>query len=313
MHVSLVLPVHNEEENITPLINEIESALLKLNLLYEIIVVDDGSTDQSINVIKEICLNNKKVKLIKFRRNFGQTAAMSAGIDHSKGDVIILMDSDRQNDPNDIPLLLKEIENGSDVVVGWRKNRKDDAIKRNLPSKIANWLIRKIGKVQVHDLGCSLKAFKKELISHVRLYGEMHRFIPLYTNAIGGKLTEVVVNHRPRVAGISKYGMIRTFKVLLDLVTVKFLLEYGTRPMYFFGVLSFSLLILGICSSIFLIIHKLANGISIIQSPLLIVTAVLVILSVNFIMMGLIAELLMRTYFESQKKPSYYLKETINL
>lgn len=313
MNISIILPVYNEEENISPLIAEIESVISEHHLDCEIILVDDGSSDQSVNVIKEICQNNKKVKLLKFRRNFGQTAAMSAGIDYSQGDIIILMDSDRQNDPNDIPLLLSEIENGSDVVVGWRKNRKDDVIKRNLPSLIANCLIRKIGKVEVHDLGCSLKAFKKELISQVRLYGEMHRFIPLYTNAIGGKLTEVIVNHRPRIAGTSKYGMIRTFKVLLDLITVKFLLEYGTRPMYFFGMLSFTLLTLGILSSIFLIVHKLVNNISIIQSPLLIVTAVLIILSVNFVMMGLIAELLMRTYFESQKKPSYYLKEKINL
>lgn len=313
MYLSLVLPVHNEEENILPLVQEIISVLSPLSFKFEIIFVDDGSSDRSAQIISDLCLKNEAIKFLKFRRNFGQTAAMAAGIDYSQGEIIVLMDSDRQNDPHDIPQLIKEIENGSDVVVGWRKNRQDDVLRRNLPSKMANWLIKKIGKVEVHDLGCSLKAFKKELIGQIRLYGEMHRFIPLYTNAIGGKLTEVVVNHRKRVAGISKYGMIRIFKVLLDLITVKFLLEYGTRPMYFFGVLSFFLLALGILSSLFLILHKILHGISIIQSPLLIVTAVLIILSVNFIMMGLIAELLMRTYYESQKKPCYYLKEKINL
>jgi glycosyltransferase involved in cell wall biosynthesis len=275
--------------------------------------VDDGSTDASRKIIESLCSQDPLVKGIFFRRNFGQTAAMAAGIDHARGDIIVLMDADRQNDPADIPKLLKEIEEGHDVVVGWRKDRQDNTMSRKLPSYIANYLIRKIGGVKVHDLGCSLKAFRSQLIKEVKLYGEMHRFIPLYTTAHGGRLIEVVVNHRPRVAGKTKYGVMRTFKVILDLITVKFLMSYSTRPMYFFGSIGLSLFGLALLSSLFLLIHKFVNGISIIQSPLLILSAVLAILACNFILMGLLAEIMMRIYYDSSNRPSYYLQGTRNI
>ncbi len=310
--ISVALPIHNEEDNILPMYEELVPVLSTLGRPYEIILVDDGSTDSSRKVIESLCAKDKKVKGVYFRRNFGQTAAMAAGIDHATGDVIVLMDADRQNDPADIPLLLSKIDEGDDVVVGWRKNRQDKAVSRKLPSKIANYLIRKVGKVQVHDLGCSLKAFRSDLIKGVKLYGEMHRFIPLYTTAQGGRLSEVVVNHRARVAGKTKYGVMRTFKVILDLITVKFLMSYSTRPMYFFGSVGMALFTLGLISSFFLLVHKFAHGISIIQSPLLILSAVFAILACNFILMGLLAEIMMRIYYDADHRPSYYVKSTSN-
>lgn len=284
-----------------------------MEINHEIIFVDDGSSDDSIPLMKEIAEQDGSVKLLVFSRNFGQTAAMSAGIDHASGDVIMLMDADRQNDPKDIPLLYQEILNGQDVVVGRRKDRKDRAIRRKLPSKVANWLIRKVGGVKVSDLGCSHKAFRREFIQNIKLYGEMHRFIPLYTTAMGGRLKEVDVNHRPRVAGQTKYGIARTYKVLLDLLTVKFLMKYLTRPMYFFGGFGALFTLLSILSAGSALFHKFYHDVSIIRSPLLIVTAVFVIISVNFFLMGLMAELLMRTYFESQNKKSYLVRERINV
>ncbi len=313
MNISIVLPVHNEQDNITPLYDEIAHVLSKESYEGEIICVDDGSTDSSTKVIRSLAQKDTRVKLVEFTRNFGQTAAMAAGIDHAAGDVVILMDADRQNDPADIPVLLNKLNEGFDVCVGWRKNRQDKAINRKLPSKIANYIIRKVGGVQVHDLGCSLKAFKRELIQSVKLYGEMHRFIPLYTTAAGGKITEVVVNHRARVAGVTKYGINRTFKVILDLITVKFLMKYATKPMYFFGGGGLLMFVFSFITSLFLIAHKFLHNISIIQSPLLILAAVFFILAFNFILMGLLAEMQMRTYFESQNKPSYFVKETVNI
>lgn len=314
MDLSLILPVMNEEKNVKPLYEEIVEVVQAMKVNYEVIFVDDGSVDSSVKNIKELTEKDKNVRLLIFRRNFGQTAAMSAGIDAAQGDIVMLMDADRQNDPKDIPVLYKKIKDeGYDVVVGWRKNRQDKAINRKIPSVIANFLIRKIGGVNVQDLGCSHKAFRRELIQEVRLYGEMHRFIPLYTNSIGGKLAEVVVNHRPRVAGETKYGIARTVKVLLDLITVKFLMKYSTKPMYFFGGVGVLCALLSFATSALAIIHKLVHGISITQSPLLVVTAVLVILAVNFVLMGLISEMLMRTYFESQNKRSYLIKESVNV
>lgn len=311
--LSLVLPVLNEQENIFPLYEEIIAVFNQMNLEYEIIFVDDGSTDQSISLLKELAARDPNVRVLIFSRNFGQTAAMSAGIDNARGEVIMLMDADRQNDPADIPLLYRTIQDGHDVVVGWRKDRKDRALNRKLPSRVANWIIRKVGDVDVKDLGCSHKAFRREFIQNVRLYGEMHRFIPLYTNAMGGRLKEVAVNHRARVAGETKYGIARTYKVLLDLFTVKFLMKYLTRPMYFFGGFGFLFSLLSVTTASAALFHKLYYDVSIIRSPLLIVTAVFVIISVNFFLMGLMAELLMRTYFESQNKKSYYFRETLNV
>lgn len=313
IQLSVVLPVHNEQENIQEMFREIDEVCQKHQYDYEAVFVDDGSSDKSFTILEEMAQEHKQIKLIGFKRNFGQTAAMSAGIDYASGQTIILMDSDLQNDPNDIPMFLKEINNGHDVVVGWRKERKDNTLNRKIPSMIANWLIRKVGGVQINDLGCSMKAFNREIIKQVRLYGEMHRFIPLYTSAIGGKLTEVVVNHRARVAGETKYGINRTFKVILDLITVKFLIKYSTKPMYFFGGAALGFWALSILTSIFLMIHKFAHEISIIRSPFLILTCVLVMIGFNFILMGLLSEMIMRTYYESQNKKSYIVEKMVNI
>lgn len=311
--LSIVIPYLNEEDNIIPLYEEICAVMSDMKIGHEIIFVDDGSTDSSNQKVETLAAADEKVKLIVFGRNFGQTAAMSAGIDFAQGEVIMLMDADRQNDPADIPKLYEKILEGHDVVVGWRKNRQDKTVNRKLPSRIANWLIRKVGGVQVNDLGCSHKAFRREIIKNVKLYGEMHRFIPLYTATVGGKLTEVVVNHRARVAGVTKYGIARTFKVILDLITVKFLMNYATRPMYFFGGCGLFFFMMSFVTAFFLIIHKVIDDISIIRSPLLIVTAVFILLAFNFVLMGLLAEILMRIYYESQNKTSYFVKRKVNV
>ena len=311
--LSLVLPVMDEEKNLRPLYEEIVEVFKAKSYDYEIIFVDDGSQDRSREIISELGKKDPAIKGIFFRRNFGQTAAMSAGIDFSSKDIIFLMDADRQNDPRDIPAMLERIEQGDDVVVGWRKNRKDKAISRKLPSMLANWLIRKVGGVEVNDLGCSLKGFRSSLIKEVKLYGEMHRFIPLYTKLIGGRLSEVVVNHRERVAGKTKYGLGRTFNVILDLVTVKFFLSYGTKPMYFFGKFGLFFLFLSAASTFFLFLHKFLHQISIVQSPLLILFTIFMILGVHFILMGVLAEIQIRIYYESQHKKSYYIKSSMNI
>ncbi|MCX8124635.1 MAG: glycosyltransferase family 2 protein, partial [Spirochaetes bacterium] len=234
-YLSIVLPVYNEEENILPQYEHIVDAMKKTKYTYEIVFVDDGSTDNSFALLEQIAKKDKRVHVVQFRRNFGQTAAMAAGIEYSKGDIIIFMDSDLQNDANDIPLLVQKIEEGYDVVSGWRKNRQDKLLSRKIPSRIANWLIAKVTGVYLHDLGCSLKAYRGEIIRQVNLYGEMHRFIPVHASWIGASIVEVPVQHHPRKFGKSKYGIKRTFKVLLDLATVKFMGSYSTKPNYIFG------------------------------------------------------------------------------
>ncbi|WP_127717853.1 glycosyltransferase family 2 protein [Halobacteriovorax sp. HLS] len=310
--LSIVIPIYNEEDNIADLYQEIVEALSGENISYEIIFVNDGSKDKSEEIINEIGAKNPIVKGLHFKRNFGQTAAMAAGIEAGTGNLLGFLDGDRQNDPNDIPSMLKEFSNGYDVVVGWRKNRQDAVVSRKIPSKIANYLIRRIGKVEVHDLGCTLKIFKRELIQDIKLYGEMHRFIPLYAEAAGGRIKEVVVNHRARVAGETKYGISRTFKVILDLIVVKFLLHYSTRPMHFFGIFSFSFFLMTVGCSFALMLHMYLHKISMIQSPLLVLSSVFLSLSVNSILLGLISELLMRTYFSGNEKTSYNIKERVN-
>jgi glycosyltransferase involved in cell wall biosynthesis len=312
MEVSIIAPVYNEEENIHQFIDEVYSAM-DGKYDYELILVDDGSQDDSFAKIEAVCSENHQVKAIKFRRNFGQTSAMAAGINYAQGDIVVFLDSDLQNDPADIPSFCQKINEGADMVVGWRKNRKDKFLTRILPSKIANLLISKLTGVSVHDLGCSLKAFKKDLIAHINLYGEMHRFIPIYTNAIGAKMVEIETNHRPRLYGQSKYGLMRTIKVMLDLITVFFFARFRTRPMYVFGSIGFGMLGLGFVTSVLMLVHKFVDNISIVRSPLLMVTAVVIILAFNFFLMGIIAELVMRTYYESQSKVSYYVRKTVNL
>ena len=312
-YLSIILPVYNEEENLRLQYEKIVEALKKLKETYEIIFVDDGSIDSSPSLLKEIGKKDKRVKVVLFRRNFGQTAAMSAGIDYSSGEVLVFMDSDLQNDPDDIGMLIEKIKEGYDVVSGWRKNRKDRLISRKIPSQIANKIISSVTGVRLHDLGCSLKAYRGDVIRQVNLYGEMHRFIPVHASWIGARITEVPVKHHARQYGQSNYGIIRTFKVLLDLVTVKFFSSYSTKPIYIFGGTGGLLLVCSFLSGIAVIAMKITLGHSMIRNPLLLLTVMLIILGILFIQIGILAEILIRIYHESRHTPPYRTRETINL
>lgn len=311
--ISIVLPLFNEEENVELQYKNITDNLKNTGINYEVIFVDDGSTDNSVSILKKIANKDKRIKIIQFRRNFGQTAAMAAGIDHSSGDIIIFMDSDLQNDAKDIPMLVDKINEGYDVVSGWRKDRKDRFFSRKLPSRIANRLIARVSGVRLHDLGCSLKAYRGEVLREVKLYGEMHRFIPIHASWVGARITEIPVTHHPRQFGTSKYGIKRTFKVLLDLITVKFMGSYSTKPIYIFGGFGFFLMIMGVFSFAGVIFMKFYNNLSMNRNPLLFLTVMLVIMSIIFIMLGILAELLIRIYHESQDKTPYNIRETTNL
>jgi len=310
--ISLILPVYNEEENLVIQYDKIKQALAKLSYSFEIIFVDDGSTDSSPSILKKIAAKDKQTKLILFRRNFGQTPAMAAGIEYSSGKIILFMDSDLQNDPEDIGRLVSKINEGYDVVSGWRVNRKDNFFIRKIPSSAANWLISKISGIKLHDLGCSLKAYRGDVLRQINLYGEMHRFIPIHVSWIGASITEIPVNHNPRIYGRSKYGLKRIFKVLLDLVTIKFLGSYSTKPIYMFGGLGLILIFLGILCGIAVIVMKYATGIYMTGNPLLSLTIIFVIMGSLFIQMGILAEILMRIYHESKHTHPYYIGETIN-
>lgn len=304
--ISVIVPVYDEEENISPLYSEIVSRLNE----FELVFVDDGSKDKSWDKIKEIALKDKRVKAIRFTRNFGQTQAIKAGIKNSTGEVIVVLDSDLQNDPADIPKLIAELEKGCDLVSGWRKKRNDPFFTRVLPSKIANKIISFSTGVYLHDYGCSLKAYKREIIEKIDLYGEMHRFIPALCSYVGAKISEVEVNHRPRIKGKSKYGMIRIFKVILDLLTVKFMGNFMTKPIYFFGVFSFGLIMV---SSLFFLItlyNKWYNHIFVKDQPLFLVAIFLSLAGLQLGLIGIIAEMLTRIYYSSEKK-DYYIKEKI--
>lgn len=312
-YLSIILPVYNEEENIKLQYENITEHVDALKKPYEIIFVDDGSTDRSTEVIKEIADHDRRVKLIQFRRNFGQTAAMAAGIDNCSGEIVVFMDADLQNDARDIARLIEKVEEGYDVVSGWRVDRKDTLLTRTLPSRIANWLIARVSGVPIHDLGCSLKAYRGEVLKQVKLYGEMHRFIPIHVSWIGAAITEVPVTHHPRKFGTSKYGIVRTFKVLLDLITVKFLGSFSTKPIYIFGGIGMALAIFSVASGIVVILMKIFLKHSMIRNPLLLLTVMLIILSVMFILLGILAEILIRIYHEAQQKTPYSIKETVNL
>lgn len=318
MRLSLVVPCLNEAENLPRLFEEIDAVLREHALDAEVILVDDGSTDATPDLLLTQARKDARYKAVIFRRNFGQTAAMVAGIDHASGDVIVPLDADLQNDPKDIPRLLAEIDKGFDVVSGWRKNRQDKLLSRRFPSVIANRLIARVGGVQIHDYGCTLKAYRKNVIEHVNLYGEMHRFIPIYASWAGGKVTEIVVNHRPRMAGTSKYGIGRTFKVMLDLLTVKLLGSYATKPIYFFGFFGFLLMLAGLsCGGIVALLKVLEvmGEIAYWQHmfSLGLLGAFLFLVGMQAVMMGLLAELQVRTYHESQRKPIYLVKETVGV
>jgi len=309
--LSILIPVYNEEGNLSLLYEKLVAALKKVGRAYEVIFVDDGSSDGTMEILLDLRGKNPNVKIISFSRNFGQTAALSAGIDSSKGDIIIPMDGDLQNDPEDILMLLQKIEEGYDVVSGWRKDRKDPFLTRRLPSIIANKIISWIGGVHLHDYGCTLKAYRRDILKNIRLYGEMHRFIPIYAQWIGARVSEIPVRHFQRGSGSSKYGMSRVFKVILDLMVVKFLVSYSQKPIYVFGGLGLLMILGGFFSGVYAIYLKLFKEVSFILTPLPLLCVLLLVLGFLSILMGFLAELLIRTYYESQGKPTYQIKETI--
>lgn len=310
--VSVVVPVYNERENIQLLDEELHQAMQKLDRDWEVIYVDDGSRDGSAEVLEALATKDPEhVRMVALRRNFGQTAAISAGIDFSTGDIIVLMDGDRQNDPADIPHLLAELEEGYDLVSGWRKDRQDTYLTRVLPSNIANWLISQVTSVHLHDYGCTLKAYRREVITGFRLYGEMHRFIPAYASYVGARITEIPVRHRPRIHGESKYGLERSIKVVLDLMTVKYLSGYFHKPIYLFGGIGIILGGSGILGLAFLLARKLFAGGGVTNSPIFLLSALLFLLGAMAILLGLIAEMVARTYHESQSKPIYNVRYVI--
>ncbi len=311
MKYSIVIPVYNEAGNLKPLYERLMPVVKGMGE-YEIIFVDDGSRDESFAELRELAKMDTSVRVLRFSRNFGQTAAMAAGFELAQGGIIIPMDADRQNDPADIPRLVAKLDEGYDVVSGWRKNRQDNSLTRTLPSKMANALIARVTGVRISDYGCSLKAYRRNALDGVMLYGEMHRFIPAYAAWNGGRVTEIEVTHHPRVHGVSKYNLSRTVKVLLDLLVVKFLTTYLARPMHFFGLVGFASIILGAACGLWAVVLKIAWGVSFILTPLPLLTIFLILIGVQFILMGLIAEVLTRIYYEGQGKRTYRIAEKIN-
>jgi glycosyltransferase involved in cell wall biosynthesis len=309
--VSVVVPLYNEEGNVNELYQELHSVLHDKGFSYEILFINDGSSDKTGEIVQEICEQDSSVTLVTFRKNFGQTAAMSAGFDYSRGNIIITMDGDLQNDPKDIPKLLDRVNQGYDVVTGWRYKRQDPFLNRRLPSMIANKVISTITDVHLHDYGCTLKAFKKEVVDNINLYGEMHRFIPAIASAMGVSIAEVKVNHRPRVHGSSKYGISRTFRVILDLMTVKFLLSYSTRPIHVFGLIGMGSFTLGAIIASLLILQRQIYHEPLSDRPLFLLAVLLLFMGIQFVTLGLMSELQIRTYHESLKKPIYYVKEVL--
>lgn len=311
--LSITVPVYNEAQNLEPLHQRLLAALEPLGQPFEIVLVNDGSSDGSERVLDALAARDPRVKVVHFRRNYGQTAAMMAGIRYASGEIIIPMDGDLQNDPADIPKLLAKLDEGFDVVSGWRKDRKDAAIRRNFLSRIANLLISRISGVRLHDYGCSLKAYRRDVVKGVKLYGEMHRFIPIYATWEGGKVAEVVVSHHPRVHGHSKYGVDRVVKVVLDLIVVQFLARYASRPIYLFGGCGVASLGLALLAGIWAVYLKYFEATSFIQTPLPLLVVLLTLTGGISILMGLLAEIIMRTYYESQGKAVYDVRSTANL
>jgi glycosyltransferase involved in cell wall biosynthesis len=305
MDISVVLPILNEKDNLVPLLDELEGVLAATGKRYEVIAVDDGSSDGSVDLLKSAAVERKHLKALFFRRNCGQAAAFDAGFRAACGDVVVTMDADRQNDPADIPTMLAKLDDGFDMVTGWRKDRKDGLATRKIPSRIANALIRRLTGTRIHDLGCSLKVYRKEVTNEMRLYGEMHRFISVLAEGIGARVGEVVVNHRPRVAGRTKYGLARTIKVLLDLTTVWFMRRYQTKPIYVFGGLGVLMLLTAAGISGVVLYQKIADATWVHRNPLFIIAITLFLMGMQSIGTGILAELLVRTYFESQSKTPY--------
>jgi len=311
--LSIVIPVYNEAQAL-PLLHEALRSVYTLFPKTEVLYVDDGSTDGSAEILRTIAKSDPQAKVILFGRNYGQTAAIRAGIEHSSGDIIIPMDSDLENDPRDIPLLVQKLEEGYDVVSGWRANRwYGSFLTRKLPSLFANWLISKVTGVHLHDYGCTLKAYRRSVIADVPLYGEMHRFIPAHAARHGAKVTEVPVQYRPRPFGTTNYGLSRTFRVLLDLLIIRFLDRYMDRPIHFFGGVGFLLLFLGTLAGTLAVGLRLFINLHFVETPLPLLTVFLILMGINMVMMGVLSEMLMRTYYETKDTKPYRIKETVNL
>ena len=310
--VSIVVPIFNEVQSVPILHEKLHTALKGLNKKWDVIFIDDGSTDGSVEAIEKLVEQDMEhTRFVALRRNFGQTAAISAGIDFTDGEVVVLMDGDLQNDPQDIPNLLAEIDKGYDLVSGWRKDRKDNFVTRTLPSRIANWIISRVTGVHLHDYGCTLKAYRREVLTGFRLYGEMHRFIPAYAGHVGARITEITVRHHPRKYGKTSYGLERSIKVVLDLLTVKFLSGYINKPIYLFGGIGLGMGGLGAIGLLYLFIRKFTLGSGVVSSPIFLLSALLFVLGVLAILLGLIAEMMVRTYHESQSKPIYNVRYTM--
>jgi len=309
LDVSLVVPMYNEQENAAACYEDVTAAMADTGLAYELIFVDDGSTDRTLESLRAAAEGDPRVRIVQLRRNFGQAAALEAGFDLARADVVVPLDGDLQNDPRDVPRLLDRLEEGQgyDVVSGWRKSRQD-SLGRKIPSRIANWLISRITGVRLHDYGCTLKAYRRSVLQDVRLYGEMHRFIPAFVHWVGGRVTEEPVNHRPRRAGRGKYGLGRTFRVLLDLITVRFMMKYLTKPLYFFGKVGLvaflgAFAVLGV-----VLVQKVGYDCDMTGNPLLYLSVALLLIGVQFVLMGLIMEILTRTYHESQGRRTYAIR-----
>jgi glycosyltransferase involved in cell wall biosynthesis len=311
MYLSLVVPVYNEVENLTLLYERIREVLEPTGWAYELILVDDGSSDGSENLLADLHAKDPRTKVIRFRRNFGQTAALAAGFDYAHGDIIVSLDGDMQNDPVDIPKLVAKLNEGYDLVNGWRVNRQDPFLHRRLPSQIANWIIGLTTQVKIHDYGCTLKAFRRDVVKNLKLYGEMHRFIPALVGDLGAKITEMPVAHHPRKRGTSKYGLARTLWVILDLLTVRFLSRYATRPSHLFGFVGLLSFLLGSAITTVLGIERIFFGLRLSERPLLWLGILLIVVGVQFVTTGLLAEMLARTYHESQEKAVYLIKEIL--
>lgn len=305
MTLSFVIPFFNEQENLPVLLERLYAVIAQQSWQAEVILVDDGSQDGSARVVQELLKTWDHLHLIRLRRNFGQTAAMQAGFEAAKGDVIVTLDADLQNPPEDIPKLIQKIQEGYDVVSGWRKSRQDHFFTRNLPSAIANALIRKVTKVPLNDFGCTLKAYRREILNEFRLYGEMHRFIPVHASWLGAKITEVEVSHAPRIHGESKYGLIRIFKVLLDLLTIKFLGDFSTKPLYLFGGFGMGLISLGCLATLTTAIQKICFDVWVHKNPMILLAVFFLLMGVNLTLIGLLAELGIRQYYESQGRKTY--------
>lgn len=305
MDVSIVLPIYNERENLVPLLDEIALVMDATGRPYEVIAVDDGSRDGSTQLLKDLTKERAYLRVVVFRRNCGQTAAFDAGFREATGDIVVTMDADMQNDPRDIPRMIAKLDEGFDFVTGWRKARRDGLILRKVPSRIANWVIRRITGTSIHDLGCSLKVYRKHVTDEMRLYGEMHRFISVIADTLGARVAEIEVNHRERHAGVSKYGLRRTFKVLLDLTTIWFLKRYQTKPIYVFGGLGMAMAGLGGLVACVVLWEKIADGVWVHRNPLFMISIMCFLMAMQFVGTGILAELIVRTYFESQNKTAY--------